>query len=112
MTNIKTPPPKRIGDLNGWWAFLIKVFLATYVPVISGAMAWAIWVTSSIYTLQSNEPEFSVKDATIMHSIILDEIADRYSSKDLIQKVDVVDRQQREILLRLERIQLQLEDRP
>ena len=44
---------KTIGGLNGPWALLLKVMLASYVPVMTGIMAWSIWVTSETYANRS-----------------------------------------------------------
>ena len=44
---------KTIGGLNGPWALLLKVMLASYVPVMTGIMAWSIWITSETYANRS-----------------------------------------------------------
>jgi hypothetical protein len=40
---------KQIGDLNGLWALLLKLLLATY-PVV---LAWTVWVTSETFKNQA-----------------------------------------------------------
>ena len=39
---------KKVGDLNGMWAFLFRVFLVLFPLMV----AWSIWVTSSMYELK------------------------------------------------------------
>lgn len=37
---------KKLGDLNGWWAFLFKFGLA----LIPFAVSWSIWVTANVFS--------------------------------------------------------------
>lgn len=43
---------KRIGELNGPWALMLKVALVTYGPVVVGSIGWLSWVTASIFSLE------------------------------------------------------------
>lgn len=43
---------KPIGELQGWWAILLKVNLAA-VPIIVGAgIAWSTWTTTRLFALE------------------------------------------------------------
>ena len=43
---------KKIGDLNGRWAFLQKWFLISWTPLVVGVISWLAWMTSSVFELQ------------------------------------------------------------
>jgi hypothetical protein len=43
---------KKIGDLNGKWAVMLKVAVLTGTVVAPLILAWAIWVTSNIFAAQ------------------------------------------------------------
>ena len=62
------PRETRIGELNGRWALLIKVMLATYPIVVSGQLAWATWVTSNVFHLQPDKPRYTFADAERQHA--------------------------------------------
>lgn len=38
-------PGKTIGDLNGWWALLLKVHLAVVSTIFPLILLWCIWLT-------------------------------------------------------------------
>lgn len=43
---------KRIGDLNGHWAFLFKFILLVMLLVIPTIGTWGIWVTNNVMSAQ------------------------------------------------------------
>lgn len=56
---IKPPEPKRIGDMNGWSHFMLKmfliswpVFLTSFLAMVGYAFLWGGWVTKEIHTMQ------------------------------------------------------------
>ena len=54
-------PGKPIGQMNGKWAFLTKLVLATY-PLV---MLWAVWVTASQFddlAFRKYGPRFTQED--------------------------------------------------
>ena len=57
---------KAIGNLNGRWAFLLKLFLATYPLVI----AWGGWVTWE--TIRCAESHTSSRMAEDLRTVIRD----------------------------------------
>lgn len=46
--NDMTPTHKRIGELNGPWAVLLRVMLATYPPLLAGLLGWGSWVSREV----------------------------------------------------------------
>lgn len=42
---------KPIGELNGWWAFLLKATLTTFVPLI---LLSQIWMANRIWVLDTS----------------------------------------------------------
>lgn len=45
---------KRIGELNGHWAFLFKFILLLALFVLPTVGTWSIWVTSNIFSTKSH----------------------------------------------------------
>lgn len=43
---------KKIGELNGKWAVMLKIAVLTISTVSPLILAWAIWVTSSVFAIQ------------------------------------------------------------
>ena len=44
---------KRIGELNGKWAFLLKTFLI-FMPMFTMlGVSWGVWVTNAVFDLQA-----------------------------------------------------------
>jgi len=43
---------KTIGQINGPWAILLKVMLASYIPLMGSLLTWGIWITSETYANQ------------------------------------------------------------
>ena len=93
----------KIGEMNGWWAFLVKFVLATY-PM--GAM-WMVWVTVCIFSLQPYEPRYTHKDAEILRAELLIEMG-QLPPPEWRKKIDEMAHNQQQILIRLERIQAEL----
>lgn len=46
---------KPIGELNGPWAFLLKVSLTVLPIFMSTVLAWGVWVTKSVNELSKND---------------------------------------------------------
>ena len=40
---------KKIGELNGKWAFMLKAFLTLFLVITPTFFAWSTWVTVSIF---------------------------------------------------------------
>ena len=46
--------PRRIGELNGPWAFLLKVMLGGVPIFLPFLIGWAVWVTQRIATIETS----------------------------------------------------------
>ena len=58
---------KKIGDLNGKWAVMLKMAVLTSTIVAPLILAWAVWVTSSIFSTQHH-----IEDTENFRSRIVD----------------------------------------
>jgi len=47
------PAKKAIGELNGWWALLLKISLAIFPVYCVFLTGWAVWVTSETFANQA-----------------------------------------------------------
>ena len=71
---------RSIGDLNGPWAVLLKVFLASWPVVLSCTIWFAVWCVQSIHSLdlrqakteswQAIGPRFTAVDANLLKAEI------------------------------------------
>lgn len=62
--------PQPIGNLNGPWSILLRIFLGTY-PVV---LAWAVWVTNNQFqdiAFRNNGDRFTREDAVQMELRIM-----------------------------------------
>ena len=48
---------KRIGELNGPWAFLLKTTLVFMPVIFTLSVAWSVWVTTEIFALKQYDVE-------------------------------------------------------
>ena len=78
-----------IGQLNGRWAAMLKVALATYPIILAAAITWSVWVTCSIFELRAS--------AQIQTAVVKEWVEDKF--RDEVPPKVVVER-----LIRLERI--------
>ena len=46
-------PTKTIGQLNGYWAMLLKFALAVFPIFLTFAIAWGTWITSETFANKS-----------------------------------------------------------
>lgn len=85
----------RIGSLNGKWAMLFKLALASYPFVL----AWAVWVTSNIFAAQSfmfSGERFTKSDGLLLEA-------------RMTERVATITEWKSEILVRLARIEEKLD---
>ena len=47
------PAKKAIGELNGWWALLLKISLAIFPVYCALFTGWAVWITSETFVNQA-----------------------------------------------------------
>lgn len=79
---------KRIGDLNGKWAFGLKIAIATYPIFVTAILSWGTWVTVQTFASKAFR-----------------ESGDRFTQLDGANlRADMV-KNQTEILLRLAHIE-------
>ena len=89
-----------IGQLNGRWAAMLKVTLATYPIILAAAITWSVWVTCNIFELRAfaqQGPRWTAQDAELQTAIIKEWTEGRF-------KVEVPPKVVIERLTRLERI--------
>jgi len=67
---------QRIGELNGQWAFLLKMVLAAFPVITSLGVAFAIWLTSEAYANKAfrESAHFSREDAAALHYRMMQEV--------------------------------------
>lgn len=84
MTNPSRQTPeadnvrRRIGELNGPWALLLKMSLAAFPVIMSILIPWLIWVTSEVFAnkgFRESGERFSKQDALTMEARIMEHIA-------------------------------------
>ena len=82
------PQPRKsrvpIGQLNGRWAMLLKVGLATYPILLAAGLTWATWVTASVMELNTfmrGGPRWTEKDAQIQTGVIQQWVDTRIEAK-------------------------------
>jgi hypothetical protein len=82
------PQPRKsrvpIGQLNGRWAMLLKVGLATYPILLAAGLTWATWVTASVMELNTfmrGGPRWTEKDAQIQTGVIQQWVDARIEAK-------------------------------
>jgi len=78
-----------IGQLNGRWAAMLKVALATYPIILAAAITWSVWVTCNIFELRAS--------AQIQTAIVKEWVEDKFRNE--VPPKPVTER-----LVRLERI--------
>lgn len=60
---------KAIGELNGKWAFLIKMFLATWPVLLMAHIAFATWMVNELRDFRIFQAE-----AAIVHNQLMAEV--------------------------------------
>jgi len=48
---------KKIGDLNGKWAVMLKVVVLSSTVLLPVILTWAVWVTTSIFAAQHHQTD-------------------------------------------------------
>ena len=89
-----------IGQLNGRWAAMLKVALATYPIILAAAITWSVWVTANIFELRAfaqQGPRWTAKDAEIQTAVVKEWVEDKFRNE--VPPKPVIER-----LVRLERI--------
>jgi len=91
---------KPIGQLNGRWAMLLKVTLATYPVILAGAITWSVWVTVNIFELRAfaqQGPRWTAGAGTDATAVVKEWVERKF--KDEVPPKTVIER-----LTRLERV--------
>lgn len=118
---------KKIGDLNGKWAVMLKMTILTSTVVAPLILAWVIWVTSNIFATQHHiadttsfrerivEVEAEVREIENIQEDYKELKTDVKQSKELNTKEhrDIgknLNESTQELKLQLTRIQTQLEE--
>ena len=102
--------PRTIGDMNGSWAILLRLALASY-PLI---LAWTVWVTAQEFKdigFREQSDRFTSTDAGILRL----EIEKRFASlspDDWKNRIIVIETNQREIISKLVAIETKLDRKP
>lgn len=95
--------PGKIGQLNGKWALLFKVALASYPFVI----AWAVWMTHNQYednAFRMSGERFTKTDALVLKESLIEKI-NAAPSTEWRERIADIDKRSQETLNRLIRIE-------
>ena len=85
---------KRIGELNGPWAFLLKISLVVVPIMISSLIGWAVWATQKIMSLEITSALNTQASAQIITTSLRRETQEKESRR--IDR-DSVDKELRDI---------------
>jgi low affinity Fe/Cu permease len=94
---------KKIGELNGPWAVLLRLALGSYPLVVS----WCIWITVQEFedkAFRERGNTFTATDAAILENRLNEKIAES-PSQDWKNRIVGIETTQRDILDKLSRIQ-------
>jgi len=102
--SVKDLPRQRvpIGQMNGRWAFLLKLALLTYPILLTAGLTWATWVTASVLELNTfmhAGPRWTEKDAKIQTGVIQEwvrgwvdkRLVESVPPKDVIRRLDTLE---------------------
>jgi len=103
-----------VGDLNGWWAWLLKLSLVSFPVFATGIITWATWATSEIMA-QKYADHFTVADAVRMQDrwdVRLEKIADKVESSppaEWKKRIEMLEENQRRMIDQYARISTDLD---
>jgi hypothetical protein len=128
---------KRIGDLNGKWAVMLKLVVLFGTVIAPLLLTWAVWVTTNVYSSQyhrQSTAEFEARIAQMERQFVenkvvrdqlanivsklqritpdrIEDIEEDYSElkKDVKQMTNENTAQHQNILIQLSKIQTKLE---
>lgn len=96
---------KRIGELNGHWAFLFKFVLLVLLFIIPTLGTWGVWVTNNVMTTQFHVEQTEQYESRISalekHNVKAETIAQTLDTQ--INKLEKVNQEQNAKLESLEK---------
>ena len=55
---------KRVGELNSWWAFMLKVLLVMFPVLATSQIAFSAWLVSRVINFESRISVIETKIAS------------------------------------------------
>lgn len=105
MTTTKT---KTIGELNGWWALLLKVHLGVISTIFPLIILWCVWLTQEAMSgthFRNSQERFTQEDGRELENRAREARDNLARSFDA--RLDALDQDTTRILTILERIENQ-----
>lgn len=100
-----------IGSLNGPWSILLRIVLVL-IPILTVTfLPWAVWLTSQQFkdiSFREAGGRFSESDAAKMRADLIEKI-NATPSQEWRDRIQSIERDQREILRAMTRVETKLE---
>lgn len=103
---------RKIGEMNGYWALLLKLHLAAVPPIVAALVGLVVWLVSQQYTdiaFRSSEERFSTADAYAMENRIRER--ETVLQTTLLARIEQVDRRLDDVERNLARVLVILEQK-
>ena len=97
---------KTVGEMNGWWAFLLKVHLAVISSIFPLIILWCIWLTQEAMSgshFRTSQERFTQEDGRQLEAEARE--AREALARSFDTRLDALDQDTTRILTILERIE-------
>lgn len=103
----------KIGAMNGRWKIMFQIALATYPIIVSGGIAWAVWLTSQEYqdiAFRNSSERFTQADGADLERRFIEKLtsASHHLGDDWRDQIIKIEVNQDKMLKTLTEIQVQI----